>query len=547
MRGIAILAGLLHILLLLISLDGSAASPAAGETRPSDTAIVGKENDGFRQEFIKMSEEELCELRRRAARDPQRPKFHYAPPVFWINDPNGLIQFNGTYHIFFQYDLGIEQPYGGRKHWGHASSDDLIHWEHLPVAISPGKDYFHIASGSMVNNNGVPTAIYTGAEPQQQCIATSGPDLLVWEKHAGNPVISGPPQGLKVTGFRDPAVWKEEGDWIMGVGSGIKDQGGTVLLYRSPDLIHWEYLHPLFVGDKRKNGTMWECPNFFPLGGKYVLIVSAWTPPWYTKENHPDPPAALYPPIYKALYFVGTYKNFRFTPETQGELDLWGVLKGPGGDFYAPQAFADDQQRRILIGWALSGRDAQALKEAGWEGVMTFPRVLTLGAESRLHMNPVEELRSLRRRHHRFGPLEVSPDSVNLLGGLKGDPIELEAIIEPGRATQVGLLLRRSPDGKEQTRVFYDAGRRELVFDRERSSLSSHVVHGGRAGAFSLAPGEPLRLRLFTDRSIVEVYANERAAGTFRIYPSRRDSLGIDLFSVGGTATFRSVNAWELE
>lgn len=484
---------------------------------------------------------------RRAADDPHRPLLHFAPPVFWMNDPNGLIQFDGVYHIFFQYCHGTEKPFTGREHWGHARSTDLFHWTNLPVAITPEADYHHICSGSMVNHDGVPTAIYTGASPQQQCIATSGPDLLTWVKYAGNPIIAAPPAGMITTGFRDPTAWKENGAWIMGVGSGIKDQGGTVLLYRSTDFRKWDYLKPLYIGDVTQSGAMWECPNFFPLGDRHVLIVSAWTPPTYAAEYHPAPPAALHPPFYTSLCFVGSYRDHTFIPESQSELELWSVRHGPGGNFYAPQVFADEKQRRILFGLALLARDEAAVLEAGWEGVLTLPRELTLGADKRLRIKPVDEIRALRRKLTHFEQLQVTSTSTHLLGDLQGDPLEIETEIMPGRSGRVGLILRRSPDGQEQTRIFYDSDRQELGYDRDHSSLSPHATPGSQASPFALAPGEPLRLRIVTDRSIVEVYANERAVGTFRIYPSRADSQGVDLYATGDAARVRTLNAWELQ
>jgi len=146
------------------------------------------------------------------------------------------------------------------------------------------------------------------AFPQRQCIATSTDDLLTWEKHAGNPVIVAPPEGLDVTGFRDPCVWREGDTWYALIGSGIQGVGGTALLYKSPDLIHWEYVHPLCVGDHHDTGEMWECPDLFPLGtlnedrnkNKHVLLVS------------------IQPEFLYAHYFIGTYADHKFVPEVHG-------------------------------------------------------------------------------------------------------------------------------------------------------------------------------------------------------------------------------------
>ncbi|MBN2309561.1 MAG: glycoside hydrolase family 32 protein, partial [Candidatus Hydrogenedentes bacterium] len=177
-----------------------------------------------------------------------------------MNDPNGLIQWKGQYHLFYQHNPG--EAVWGNMHWGHAVSADLIHWRHLPIALAPepdGPDAFGVFSGCAVDNDGIPTLVYTGvAPPETQCIATGSDDLVTWTKYEGNPVIAGPPDEFEVTGFRDPKVWRDGDTWDMVVGSGIEGKGGAVLLYRSPDLINWTYLRPLHIGDADKTGPMWE-------------------------------------------------------------------------------------------------------------------------------------------------------------------------------------------------------------------------------------------------------------------------------------------------
>jgi len=146
-------------------------------------------------------------VRGKLADDLHRPQYHFLPPANWMNDPNGLIQWRGQYHLFYQHNPGC--PCWGTMHWGHAVSENLVHWTDLPIALAPtpgGPDADGCWSGCAVDNDGIPTLIYTGVFPQRQCIATSTDDLLTWEKHAGNPVIAAPPEGLDVTGFRDPCT-----------------------------------------------------------------------------------------------------------------------------------------------------------------------------------------------------------------------------------------------------------------------------------------------------------------------------------------------------
>jgi len=451
--------------------------------------------------------------------DPHRPRYHFLPPAEWMNDPNGPIWWRGAYHLFYQY--GPLPDNWGLKYWGHAVSGDLVHWKMLPIALEPtpgGPDKDGVWSGCAVDDDGVLTLIYTGVEPEVQCIATSR-DGITFEKYAGNPVIGAPPEGLAVAGFRDPCAWREADGWYMVIGSGIKGEGGTALLYRSSDLRQWEYLHPLCVGKKEETGEMWECPDFFPLGDRHILLMS---------------------PFERPHYFSGTYANHQFTPRTDGILDY-------GWHFYAPKSFLDGRGRRILWGWCWEGRKEEAQHAAGWAGVMSLPRVLTLDADGLLRQAPAPEVELLRGGEHLHidkcplaGQVEVE------FGEIPGDSLELHAVIHPGNAREVGFSLRRSPDGQEETRLVFNCETGMLGIDRKKSSLNPAQNLGFHDGPLNLAPGEPLDLRLFLDHSLLEVFANGRTCLTSRIYPTRADSLGMALFAEGGEATLQSLDAWDM-
>src|ERR1035438_2294020 len=163
------------------------------------------------------------------AADPHRPQYHLLPAANWMNDPNAPIYWQDKYHMFYQYNPN--GAFWGDMHWAHAVSEDMVHWKHLPMALAPtpgGPDKDGVFSGCAVIDNGVPTAIYTGVNPETQSIATSAGDLTVWKKFSGNPAIAAPPAGMEVTGFRDPAVWKEGDTWLMALGSGFRGKGGAV-------------------------------------------------------------------------------------------------------------------------------------------------------------------------------------------------------------------------------------------------------------------------------------------------------------------------------
>jgi beta-fructofuranosidase len=446
--------------------------------------------------------------------DPHRPRYHFLPPRNWMNDPNGLIYYKNQYHLFYQHNPGAAK--WGDMHWGHAVSPDLLRWAHLPIALKPtpgGYDKDGVFSGCMVVDGDVPTIVYTGTQPEVQAIATSTHrQLETWTKWEGNPVISGPPEGLEVTGFRDPFVWREGEDWLMALGSGVKGKGGIVLLYRSPDLRTWEYLHPLAESDDPALGTMWECPNFFPLGGKHVLILSPI-------------------PLKKAIYAVGTYENRRFTIERVGSLD-------DGGHFYAPQVFLDSANRRVMFGWSWEGRSQEAQLASGWAGALTLPRVLSLDSDNSLRTDPHPYCRRLHRfsRAVKSRPIGPELDAEIASAQVGGDAGRLDVTITPGDAKQIVLAFYCSSDGKEQTRLIWNQRPGELVVDRAMSSLDASQDKKEYRTPLTLAKNAPLQLTIYFDRSLVEIYAlgtTGTTCLTTRVYPCRKDSTGIRVSATG--------------
>lgn len=438
-----------------------------------------------------------------AQADPLRPAFHITAEANWINDPNGPIYHDGEYHLFFQHN-----PYGdawGNMSWGHVVSEDLVHWKHLPIALTPtpgSYDKDGIFSGCCVINDGVPTIIYTGVEDgvQRQCIATSRDGMRTWTKHPANPVIDAPPVE-NTTGFRDPYVWEQDGVWYMALGTGIRDQGGAAFLYRSEDLVSWEYLHLLDSGF----GNMWECPNFFPIEDKHVLVVA---------------------PYNILRYAVGSYKNDRFERESPWRLLCLSDNRG----FYASHTQLDAQGRRIVWGW-ITGPGSTGHP---WNGMIALPRVVTLSKDNRLSVAPLPELAQLRGGHVAFSDILIEKDSPYVLEGVSGDAIEIDLTFDIGASQSVGLDVLCSPDGEEKTRI---------VFDNYALTLAA----GDQKGPFQLAPGETkMRLQVYVDRSVVEVFANGRENIICRTYPARTDSKQVRLFSSGDRSKVPQVDVWQL-
>ncbi|MCB2153817.1 GH32 C-terminal domain-containing protein [bacterium] len=462
-------------------------------------------------------------LAARAARDPQRPAFHFLPRALWMNDPNGMFYWKGEFHLFYQHNPN--GPYWGTMHWGHAVSEDLVFWRHLPIALAPspdGPDRDGCFSGCTIEHDGRPALLYTGVYPECQCLVYADECLREFKKADQNPVVPAPPKGIAACGFRDPWVWKEDdGHYYMIVGSGVEDQGGFLPLYRSQDLLEWEYLHSLLTGSEGLSHTVWECPSFFPLGDRWVLLIS-------------------HEPYGNVQYFVGRYEDHHFFPETHGEIDA-------KGSFYAPHVQLDGKGRRVMMAWSPEARSDRSQWKAGWASVQTLPRVLTLGDDGELQIEPIPELRVLRGDEWSCDDLSVPDGGANLLPEVKGDMLEIEAEIDLRDVREVGFRLRQSPDREEETIIFFDQGEKALIVNQERSSRNPETDRNNKKVPVVLKDGETLRLRIFVDRSIMEIYANYRACLTTRVYPERDDSVGVDMYAAGGTAVVKALRVWKMK
>lgn len=317
--------------------------------------------------------------------------YHVMPKSGWINDPNGFSFFNDYYHIFYQHYP--YEPQWGPMHWGHARSKDLVHWETLPIALTPGdkEDKDGCFSGTGIVKDEKLYLFYTGHhyyddnDPdhfwQNQNMAYSQ-DGVHFTKYQQNAVIPEPPQD-NTQHFRDPKVWQHGDYYYMIVGSQNTDELGRIILYRSKDLLSWDYIGPVDVSNGQEiEGYMWECPDIFELDGKHILLFS---PQGMKAEKE------QYLNLFQNGYFVGhfNYDSHQFTRNHFKELDH-------GHDFYAPQTMLAPDGRRILIGWMAMWNNAMPEQVDGWSGALTLPRELRL-KDDHLYMTPVEELKQLRK------------------------------------------------------------------------------------------------------------------------------------------------------
>jgi beta-fructofuranosidase len=507
---------------LLNALDRSATASASIGT---DSRVRTRPKSG----------EEFARLRGSLAANRNRPQYHLTPPANWLNDPNGVIEYGGKYHVFYQYNPA--GPFHGTIHWGHAVSDDLVHWEDRPVALSPsidGPDRDGCWSGCVVVEDGTPTLVYTGGRDRRQlpCLARARSDALDdWRKDENNPIIDDPPADPPLLAterwereFRDHCVWYENDRWYQLIGSGVQDVGGAALLYEGPTLSEWAYRGPALVGDWDGAGAMWECPELLRCGAFDLLHVS-------TRET--------------VEYYIGV-----FDPET-GRFERRGERgRLDHGDFYAPQSLTDRTGRHLTWGWSTEARDASAQWDAGWSGTLTLPRALSVSADGMLEQRPASELESLRTERL----FETAGDRTGEIARLDdaGTAFEVGTTLTLLDAEAFELVVRESPNGAERTPIRYTGS--ELVVDREHTSHDERTAAdpqrlplgndggdgiGGRCFA-------SLDLRVFVDGSIIEVFANERQCLTSRIYPTREDATGLSIRAIGGPVSIGVLEVWEL-
>jgi beta-fructofuranosidase len=471
------------------------------------------------------------DLQTKLATNPLRPQFHLLPPKNWMNDPNAPIFWNGSYHMFYQYNPNA--PVWGDMHWAHATSEDMIHWRHLPIALAPTPgwdDADGCFTGSAVDDHGTATILYTGVKSvaaeratlrdghnnfrEVQCLATSADQQLrTWTKWK-HPVIQ-PPNDPTLAGFRDPFLWRQDDYWILGVGSGHFKKGGCILLYRSKDLHTWEPLHELTSGhwtEKESinpvdSGEMWECPDFFPLGKKHVLLYStAGGVFWESGELDP--------------------KELKFHSERHGILDH--------GAYYAQKTQLDAHGNRVLWGWIPEKRPDADLIAAGWAGCMALPRVLTLSPASELEMTVAPETQSLRGQFITW----PSTDS-NLDERLKVAP--MIGLADP----RAELTWKASPSAhtfalEDKIRPWWSAS------IKSHGSNASLLNVNGSEIEIPASANQQHDFHLFVDASVAELIVNRRHAITTRIYRKPDGPLYVG-FNDKHPATMPSVRIWQLQ
>ncbi|WP_297100439.1 GH32 C-terminal domain-containing protein [Draconibacterium sp.] len=449
-----------------------------------------------------------------------RPIYHALPDYGWANESYGLIYHQNKYHMFFQKNevfLGIAQ-----QNWGHFTSSNLVDWDEQNAVLWPdeGWDNFGIWSGcAIILNDGTPAVAYTGVDGVKAGIgtATSSDNYQTLVKDSYNPVIPFAPYQVDMD-FRDPYIWKKDGTYHMVVGSGISSIGGNLVYYKSEDFKNWNYEGIAFQGRKSEGeGAFWEMPVVYEFpNGKEMLLV----------QKTPDATPAI------TTYWIGQFENGVFTPDFEKAKKL-EVVNG----FLSPTVTEDKEGLITAIGIIPDEVDAQFQMEQGWAHLFSVPQVWELDESNTIVIKPHPNLETLRGDQKTFTGLTLEATGSNYLNNYNERHFELNATINTGDANQVGFIFGKSPDGKEEYKVYYDFTTQQWVVDASKSSLSSLVRKDIRTGYYPVKQGDVVDVRVFVDGSVLEVFVDNQSHFTGRFFPTLANATGVDMFANGGTAT----------
>ena len=492
------------------------------------------------------------------------PVYHVAPPVGWLNDPNGFSYYKGEYHIFYQH-----HPYSvnwGPMHWGHSTSKDLFHWTHQPIAIAPGAftegkewyDWDGCFSGCGIEFEGKLWLMYTsqqfnrtadggvdngsnssnpsaynpsgssggGNVTERQCFAYSE-DGINFTKYEKNPVIDIPNDHPIIANidFRDPKIWTHDGKYYCAIGNRIHDRSRTqIVLFESENFFDWKFKSVAAISKPDySEGTMWECPGFAHFGDKYVMIIS---------PQHVPPKGHLFHNIHQAGYMIGEL-NYDTGVFDHGEFFTFDY----GFDFYATTMIKNPEGRYFIIAWMAAWQSPFPEQEDGWATMLTIPRELKF-IDGKLYTVPPKELEAMRDEGVHYKNLSV--DKATKLDGVKGAVGELLVEIDTKKSKKFQLELRSN--GEEKTILSYDEETKVMSLNRDKSGRD---LSGTRE--FDLTPFETLKLRIYLDKSSIEIFVNDgEFVTTTRVYP-KEDSTDIVFVPQAETLELLAVDYYNLD
>lgn len=474
----------------------------------------------------------------------QRPLFHGMPAANWTNEPHGLVYYNNKYHVFFQKNGA--GPYWGRIHWGHISSDDLITWKEEKQAIEPNSSYDIKGawSGCVYSDpeltNGLPHIFYTAVDFGKASIAEASPldsGLIHWGKRANNPVIPNRPQGLDED-FRDPYIFKSNGTFYMIVGARKNGRGATTLHQYNPSTKTWSNDGRIFYQALSTDyGVFWEMPVIIPMNdGKWLFAAT----PLGGKNG------------VETLYWVGiinpdgTFSPYSNTPK---EVELSNMSKD-GFGLLSPSVLHKDG-KNIVIGIVPDKLGGDDNKRMGWAHLYSLPREWSLDVNNNLVQKPYEGLKTMRNNVPTFSMINQNLSGIQSLDPVNGKAVEIEGIftVSTDPNQKFGFNIRKN--GESAVKIFYEPISNKFTVDARavnRYSNDGWLYNGLYASSLpeTIPAGQTLKIHLFIDHSIMDIFINNKWAFSIRIFPTDMNSNGIEVFSEGATTFVNSVKAWKL-
>jgi beta-fructofuranosidase len=458
-----------------------------------------------------------------AAGDPMRPVYHFRPPARWMNGSDGLVFHCGYYHLFYQLNPCGDQWGVNHTVWGHTRSRNLVHWEHLPVAIPTPPGLARINSGCVViDEAGRPLALFPAVfadeRPREIWAATSDDDMVEWHFHSANPIMTFETHGgPRYEKWDQPFIFREGGRTFMILSSCYLGDSYVVPLYETddPQMLRWDYRGILYEIPLGSDTPYLESPMIMKDGQRWALIGT------------PVGGGAC-------RYYSGNLDltTLRFEAHQEGIL-IHGAgpreqMPGGGTDrgLIPGSVYHDHQDRHIMLGWQSAFGAGR-----GWYGCTCLPRILSIGADGRPRQTPAPELQVLRGKHACVKERMLESGS-QVLPEASGDVMEILAEFEPRGAGEFGLKVRRSPDGSRAILICCNGRSLEVA---------------GTKMPLELDAGDTLRLHVFLDKSVLEVFVNDGWPCVTRVINAQPADLGLEWFAGGGEALLRSIDVWQMD
>lgn len=423
-----------------------------------------------------------------------RPKYHFLPEKNWMNDPNGPIYFEGVHHLFYQYNP--TDWHWGNLHWGHATSRDLLHWEHQPIALYPAMDRgeTNCYSGSSYVHDGKIELIYTsvGAEERNQIYGSEQwvavtENNITWKQIEGNPVLKREDHGEKnLTQWRDPFYFRYKDQMYLLIAGIVDGKRGATHIYKTDDMRHFTYLNEFYC--TATPNELMECPNAVVFGDKLLFMYSAWN----QREIR---------------YFIGTMnEDYQFVPESKGRIDY--------GEFFASQISFDDRGRTLLWGWLREMPRNLLYTDGEWAGVQAFPRVISLDEKNQLVIERLPELEKLRKEEEKA---ELKDFSGNYIFEMKSNTAEIVAEVQTNDI--FGIRVLASENGEEYTDIIIEPETGTMKALLRNSSILEEVDKNMLKGCFRKREDGKILVDILIDCSVIEAFINDNGCISPRVYP----------------------------